>query len=91
MIMISMHALRFLSDAANPAMNRYSWKNGGFYPNLFISYPTLLLIDLNCIISMDFVWNGILKGFGALICCLSSRKEGKNNTEAKNERKDEEK
>ena len=90
MIMISMHVLRFNSDAANPAMNDYSWKNGGFYPNLFISYPALLLIDLNCIISMDFVWNGILKVCD-LICCLSSRKEGKNNTEAKNERKDEEK
>ena len=72
--MISMHALRINSDAANPVMNIYYWNNGGFYPALFISYPTLLLIDLNCIIGMDFVWNGILKGFGALIRCLSNRK-----------------
>ena len=83
MIMISMHVLRFYSDAS-PVINEYSWSII-YYPTFFISYPTLFLIDLNGIIGLDFVWSRILKGCGALICPFEKNMEGKNNSQPKNQ------
>ena len=73
MIMISMHILKIYTDAS-PGLLEYSFEER-IYPKFYISNTTLLLIDLNGIISLDFVWSYVAKGFDNLaIYCKKTSK-----------------